>query len=135
VLALLRSPALAAQHPFTQRLSRFNACVTTDFSIVSSRQRTGAAAAANAGRGRKRKGLAKALGVSLSLVGMLRPPGFGNLQGFVGYATSLLGLPWGLLLGVQNDGDSPEVSKCGGNDADPESAVGVLRLSVTCRWF
>jgi hypothetical protein len=55
--------------------------------------------------------------VSLSLVGMLRPPGFGNLQGFVGYATSLLGLPLDLLLGVQNDGDSPEVSKCGRNDA------------------
>lgn len=62
------------------------------------------------GRGRKRKSLAKALGVSLGLVGMLRPPGYGNLQGFVGYATSLLGLPLDLLLGVQNDGDAPEVS-------------------------
>lgn len=61
------------------------------------------------GRGRKRKGLAKALGVSLGLVGMLRPPGYGNLQGFIGYATSLLGLPLDLLLGVQNDGDAPEV--------------------------
>jgi hypothetical protein len=116
-------------------LSHFNACVTTDFSIVCFRERTGAAAAASTGRGRKRKGLAKALGVSLSLVGMLRPPGFGNLQGFVGYATSLLGLPLDLMVGVQNDGDSPEVSKCGRNDAVPASALGVLRLSVSCRWF
>jgi hypothetical protein len=61
------------------------------------------------GKGRKKKGVAKALGVSLSLVGMLRPPGFGNLQGFIGYATSMLGLPLDLLLGVQNDGDSPEI--------------------------
>lgn len=61
------------------------------------------------GRGRKRKGVAKALGISMQLVGMLRPPGYGNLQGFIGYATSLLGLPLELLLGVQNDGDSPEV--------------------------
>lgn len=69
----------------------------------------GAAAAGAAGRGRKRKGILKALGVSLGLVGMLRPPGFGNLQGFIGYATSVFGLPLDLLLGVQNDGDSPEV--------------------------
>ncbi|KAJ1430660.1 hypothetical protein B484DRAFT_418729 [Ochromonadaceae sp. CCMP2298] len=61
------------------------------------------------GFGERKRGVAKALGVSLSLVGMLRPPGFGNLQGFVGYATSMLGLPLELLLGVQNDGDSPEV--------------------------
>jgi hypothetical protein len=107
-------------------VSHFNACVTTDFSIVSFRERTGAAAAANAGRGRKRKGLAKALGLSLSLVGMLRPPGFGNLQGFVGYATSLLGLPLDLLLGMQNDGDSPEVSKCGRHAAVPASAFGCI---------
>ena len=63
----------------------------------------------NNGRGRKRKGVAKLLGISLQLVGMLRPPGFGNLQGYVGYATSLLGFPLDLLLGIQNDGDSPEV--------------------------
>jgi len=47
--------------------------------------------------------------VALNLVGMLRPPGLGNLQGFVGYATSLLGLPLDLMLGVHNDGDAPEV--------------------------
>jgi len=61
------------------------------------------------GPGRKRKGLAKALGVTLGLVGMLRPPGLGNLQGFVGYATSALGLPLELLLGVHNDGETAEV--------------------------
>lgn len=72
--------------------------------------RRGKSTEATTGRGRKRKGIAKALGVSLSLVGMLRPPGYGNLQGFIGYATSMLGLPLDLLLGVQNDGDSPEVS-------------------------
>jgi len=63
----------------------------------------------NSGRGRKRKGIAKLLGVSFQLVGMLRPPGFGNLQGYIGYASSLLGFPLDLLLGIQNDGDSPEV--------------------------
>jgi hypothetical protein len=65
------------------------------------------------GRGRRRRGLARALGVSLGLVGMLRPPGFGNLQGFVGYATSVFGTPLDLLLGVQNDGDAPEVRAAG----------------------
>lgn len=60
---------------------------------------------------KKKRGAAKIFGISLSLVGMLRPPGFGNLQGFIGYATSMFGLPLDLLLGVQNDGDSPEVSK------------------------
>ena len=53
----------------------------------------------------------KIVSMGLNLVGMLRPPGFGNLQGFIGYATSLLGLPLDLLLGVQNDGDSPEVRR------------------------
>jgi len=56
----------------------------------------------------KKKG-ARGINVALNLVGMLRPPGFGNLQGFVNYATSLLGLPLELLLGFQNDGDSPDV--------------------------
>ena len=57
-------------------------------------------------RGKKRNG---GLGIALNLVGMLRPPGTGTLQGFVGYSTGLLGLPLDLLLGVHNDGDSPEV--------------------------
>lgn len=56
----------------------------------------------------KKKG-SRAVNVGLSLVGMLRPPGYGNLQGYASYATSLLGLPLDLLMGVQNDGDSPEV--------------------------
>lgn len=58
---------------------------------------------------RKRKGK-RAVNIALNLVGMLRPPGFGNLQGFIGYgALSLLGLPLELLLGIQNDGDAPEI--------------------------
>lgn len=62
--------------------------------------------------GRKKKrfsGIPKISNVALSLVGMLRPPGHGSLQGFVGYATSMVGLPLDLLLGFHNDGDSPEV--------------------------
>jgi len=54
-------------------------------------------------------GKGKAINIGLNLVGMLRPPGYGNLQAFVGYATSMLGLPLELLLGIQNDGDSPEI--------------------------
>jgi len=54
-------------------------------------------------------GIFKAFNVGLQLVGMFRPPGYGNLQGFIGYATSILGLPLDLLLGVQNDGDSIEM--------------------------
>ena len=57
-------------------------------------------------RGKGRRGLKAAL----NLVGMLRPPGSGSLQGFVGFNTGLFGLPLDLLLGVQNDGDSPEVT-------------------------
>jgi len=67
-------------------------------------------------RPRKRKGAARnrgsrAVNIGLNLVGMLRPPGYGNLQGFVGYSTALLGLPFEILMGVQNDGDSPEVCR------------------------
>ena len=62
----------------------------------------------NTKRPPKRKGQ-RAVKIGLNLVGMLRPPGFGNLQGFLGYSTGFLGLPLDLLLGVQNDGDSPEV--------------------------
>jgi hypothetical protein len=57
---------------------------------------------------KKRKGQ-RSLNVALNLVGMLRPSGLGNLQGYANYATSLLGLPLELLLGFQNDGDSPEI--------------------------
>jgi hypothetical protein len=51
----------------------------------------------------------KGVSLALNLVGMLRPPGNGGLQGFVGYSTGLLGLPLELLLGVHNDGDAPEI--------------------------
>lgn len=62
-------------------------------------------------RPKKKRGVGKgrAINIGLNLVGMLRPPGYGNLQGFIGYSTALMGLPLELLLGVQNDGDSPEV--------------------------
>ena len=61
------------------------------------------------GKGKAKRGK-RALQIGLNLVGMLRPPGYGNLQGFVGYnALSFLGVPLDLLLGVQNDGDAPEV--------------------------
>ena len=63
----------------------------------------------NTKRPPKRKGQ-RAVNIGLNLVGMLRPAGFGNLQGFMGYSTLFAGLPLELLLGVQNDGDSPEVS-------------------------
>lgn len=57
----------------------------------------------------KKKRNSRAVNIALSLVGMFRPPGRGSLQGFAGYSTSLLGMPFDLLFGVQNDGDSPEV--------------------------
>lgn len=48
----------------------------------------------------------------MDVVTMIRPDGFGNFQGFVGY--QLLGM-WNLIVGVQNDADSPEViSQLGG---------------------
>ena len=51
----------------------------------------------------------RGVNIGHNLVGMLRPPGNGGLQGFIGYSTGLFGLPLDLLLGVHNDGDSPEV--------------------------
>jgi hypothetical protein len=51
----------------------------------------------------------RAVNIGLNLVGMLRPPGYGNLQGFCSYSTGLMGMPLDILLGCQNDGDSPEV--------------------------
>ena len=51
----------------------------------------------------------KGINIGLNLVGMFRPPGNGGLQGFAGYSTGIFGLPLELLLGVQNDGDSPDV--------------------------
>jgi hypothetical protein len=63
-------------------------------------------------RRRKKRGVnigLKGLNVALNLVGMLRPPGYGNLQGFLAYSTGLLGVPLDIMLGCQNDGDAPEV--------------------------
>ena len=60
-------------------------------------------------KGGSSAGKNRAVNIGLNLVGMLRPPGFGNLQGFVGYSTGIFGLPLELLFGVQNDGDSPEI--------------------------
>jgi hypothetical protein len=48
--------------------------------------------------------------MGLQLVGMLRPPGYGNLQGYVSYHTGLWNWPLELLFGFHNDGDSPEVN-------------------------
>jgi hypothetical protein len=61
-------------------------------------------------RPRIKKG-SRAVNIGLSLVGMFRPPGFGSLQGFAGYSTALFGLPFDILMGVQNDGDSAEVGQ------------------------
>jgi hypothetical protein len=52
----------------------------------------------------------RAVNVAFTLVGMFRPPGFGNLQGYLNHATSIAGYPMNFLFGVQNDGDAPEVS-------------------------
>eukprot|EP01041_Mallomonas_annulata_P000347 gene347-619_t len=58
----------------------------------------------------KRKKGKKAINFAINLVGMFRPPGYANLQGFVGYqGLSLFGIPVETLLGVQNDGDAPEI--------------------------
>lgn len=58
---------------------------------------------------RRKKGK-RAVNLTLNLVGMLRPPGYGNLQGFVGYnGLSFFGVPVETLFGVQNDGDAPEI--------------------------
>lgn len=67
---------------------------------------------------KSRKKRARALGVSLSLVGMLRLPGRGGFQGVVNYAASILNTPVDFLLGVQNDGEALEVCSycCDFND-------------------
>lgn len=51
----------------------------------------------------------RAINLAFSIVGMLRPNGYGNLQGFVNYATGLAGFPIDFLFGFHNDGESPEV--------------------------
>jgi len=55
---------------------------------------------------KERKPSERAVDVKLDLVAMVRPDGYGNLQGFVGYQ-----LPGGnqVTVGFQNDADSPDV--------------------------
>eukprot|EP00566_Odontella_aurita_P014750 CAMPEP_0113540530 /NCGR_PEP_ID=MMETSP0015_2-20120614/8529_1 /TAXON_ID=2838 /ORGANISM="Odontella" /LENGTH=539 /DNA_ID=CAMNT_0000440339 /DNA_START=187 /DNA_END=1806 /DNA_ORIENTATION=- /assembly_acc=CAM_ASM_000160 len=55
---------------------------------------------------KERKPGERSVDAKIDLVAMIRPDGFGNLQGFVGYQT-----PWGsqVTVGFQNDADSPEV--------------------------
>ena len=60
-------------------------------------------------RPRKKGKGPRGVNLALSLVGMFRPPGQGRLQGFCMYNTALFGLPFDILMGVQNDGDSAEV--------------------------
>lgn len=60
-------------------------------------------------RRRAKGGWLSWLKVSATLVGMLRPAGVGNFQGYVNYRAAVLGRPLDLLLGVQNDGDAPEI--------------------------
>lgn len=64
----------------------------------------------NAQRPRKSRRGSPRFSVSLNLVGMIKPPGSGNLQGFAGYSSGIFGLPVDFLIGIQNDGDSPEAS-------------------------
>jgi hypothetical protein len=51
----------------------------------------------------------RGVSMALSLVGLLRPPGGGNFQGFVNYATGVFGFPLDLMLGTINDGEDWEV--------------------------
>lgn len=60
-------------------------------------------------RKQKKKPGNRAINLALSIVGMIRPPGNGNLQGWGTYASSVSGIPLDFLFGIQNDGDSPEV--------------------------
>ena len=60
-------------------------------------------------RPRKKGKGPRGVNLALSLVGMFRPPGQGSLQSFCVYNTALFGLPFDILMGVQNDGDSAEV--------------------------
>lgn len=51
--------------------------------------------------------------MGLGLVGMIRPPGLGNIQGYFGYSLAALGMPINLLFGFQNSGDEFDVSRRG----------------------
>ena len=53
----------------------------------------------------------RSIEAGLGLVAMLRPDGFGNLQGFAGYTLG----PHSVIVGVQNDADAPEtINQFGG---------------------
>lgn len=53
----------------------------------------------------------RSIEVGLGLVAMLRPDGFGNLQGFAGYTLG----PHNVIVGVHNDADAPEtINQFGG---------------------
>lgn len=53
----------------------------------------------------------KSINVGVSLVSMIRPDGFGNMQGFVGYNLG----PHSVTVGYHNDADAPEtISQFGG---------------------
>jgi hypothetical protein len=54
---------------------------------------------------KKQKGTEPSVDIGVSLVGMFRPDGYGNLSGYAGYTLG----PHTITVGVQNDADSPEV--------------------------
>ncbi len=75
-----------------------------ELQIFDKKMRTGSDES-SASQDRKPRGIRFGLG----LVGMLRPPGFGNFQGFVNYGASLFGIPLDIILGIENNGDTHEV--------------------------
>lgn len=61
---------------------------------------------------RNKKPTQRSMDVGLALVAMIRPDGFGNLQGFAGYSMGANSLT----VGVHNDADAPEtISQFGGS--------------------
>lgn len=59
-----------------------------------------------------KKATERSINTGLSLVAMVRPDGFGNLQGFAGYNMG----PYSFTVGVHNDADAPEtISQFGGS--------------------
>lgn len=61
---------------------------------------------------RSKKPTERSMDVGLALVGMIRPDGFGNLQGFAGYTMGANSVT----VGVHNDADAPEtISQFGGS--------------------
>lgn len=60
-------------------------------------------------RNRQKKKGSRGILPSFTIVGLLRPPGYSNFQGYLTLASSMMGFPLDVLLGVQNDGDSLEV--------------------------